>query len=160
MSAEEPTPARPGTPADLSRRMDRMEAAHETLAKEVGGLTTTIARVEINQTHAEELNKLRFDSVAGSITQVEGKLDRYMAKLNEFITRIEKVMTGEIETQQSRQGQAMVVDYQKWRQQTDDRLDNFEILSTQVKFLGKIILVFTGSSVLVTLAALYTAFVK
>lgn len=124
MSAEEPSSARPGTPADLSRRMDRMETAHELLAKEVGGLSTTIARVEQNQTHAEELNKMRFDAFTNGLMQVEGKLDRYNNKMTAFIERIEGMLTGEVETQQAREAREVLVDYRAWRARVDEQLSH------------------------------------
>lgn len=137
-----------------------MELAHESLAKEVGALTSTISRVELNQTHAEELNKLRFDAVTQSIVQVETKLDKYSTVMYGFIERIEKIITGEVETQQTKQGQQMVAEYKMWRAQTDARLEDMETLSTQVRFFARVALTFTGTSVLATACAIYVAFFK
>lgn len=114
-----PTP-KPGSYIDLSRRMDRMEENHAVLAKEVGTLTGTVARVELNQRHAEELTKLRFDAIDTSLGTVTGKLDS-------FVTRIEGIITGEITTAQSKQGAEIMADYQKWRASVEERFDRTDL---------------------------------
>lgn len=121
MAAGDPgeTP-KPGSYIDLSRRMDNMEENHRVLSKEVGQLTGTVGRVELNQKHAEELTKLRFDSLDTSITSQSGKLDA-------FIQRIEGIITGEVQTAQGKQGVELVADYQKWRATVEERFDRTEL---------------------------------
>lgn len=138
----------------------RLEAQYERMNGKVDDLSAVVARVELNQNHAEELNKLRFDAVNQSIVQVEAKLDKQAGLLGDFMSRIERIMTGELDTAQTRQGQALVADYQKWRTATDDRLDQFEMLSTQVRFFARIAVTFTGTSLIATACALYVAFIK
>jgi len=145
--------ARPGTTADLSRRMDRMEVSHEVLAKEVAGLTTTIARVELNQNHAEEVNKLRFDSIALGLSTLE-------SKVTTFITRIESIIDGSASTAQSRAGEQMVKDYRLWRDSVEVRLDEADTLAIQLRFLSRIIVALTGGSLIATACAVYVAFFK
>ncbi len=149
MSMPDSPDAKPGTYVDLARRMDRMESAHESLAKEVGGLTTTIARVEMNQTHAEELGKLRYDSLVDSVNQIKSKMDL-------FIDRIEKVMSGEATTPQGRAGEKMVEDYLKWRADVDSDREDTETLKTQLRFLSRLVVVLTGGSVVTTGIVIWT----
>jgi seryl-tRNA synthetase len=157
--SEEQT-ARPGTTADLSRRMDRMEVSHEALAREVAGLTTTIGRVELNQNHAEELNKLRFDSVNQSIVQVEGKLDKHASSFNAFIERIEGIIDGTIQTGQTREGQKVLAEYELWRGTVETRLDEASTLAIQLRFLSRIIVVLTGGSLVATATAVFVALTR
>ena len=146
---ESTSSARPGTNLDMARRMDRMEAAHEILAREVSGLTTTIGRVELNQQHAEELNKLRFDAGSEAQKQLSTKLDV-------FIDRIEKIINGEVDTAQARQGQQMVADYLQWRKDVDADRDEAANVHTQLKLLGRIGIIIMSGSTITTLAALFT----
>jgi len=133
--------------------MDRMEVSHESLAREVAGLTTTIARVELNQNHAEEVNKLRFDSIATGLSTVD-------TKMSTFITRIESIIDGSASTAQSRAGEALVKDYQLWRETVEVRLDEADTLAIQLRFLSRIIVALTGGSLIATACAVYVAFFK
>lgn len=154
---ESPVNARPGSGVDLSRRIDRLETTHEALSKEVGGLSTTITRVELNQQHAEEINKLRYDSMHTAIGQVEVGLQAHSDKVTIFMERIEKIMSGETVTQATRAGEALVAEYQKWRAETDLRLDAQDVLGTQVKLLGRLAVILVGGSVVTTVVAIYAA---
>ena len=145
MTADE-TPPRPGSTVDLSRRMDRMEEKHDDLAREVQGLTATVARVELNQKHAEELNTLRFTALDTAISSVSGKLDGFMA-------RVEGIVSGEIETAQSRTGAGLVEDYREWRAEVDGRLDKYEKFETQGRLLGRIAVLLVTSNVIAFVAA-------
>lgn len=137
--SDETTP-RAGSSADLSRRMDRIEEAHASLA-------TTVARVELNQQHAEELNKLRFSALDAAVGNVAGKLDSFMA-------RVEGIITGEVETNQTRQGRALVEDYTQWRETVEARLDSADTLATQVRLLGRMaVLLPVGSIISAAVAA-------
>ena len=112
-------PARPGTAADLSWRMDRLETNHESLSKEVGQLASTVARVELNQQHAEDLNKLRFTALDTSVAMIAADLKGFMA-------RIDGIISGDVQTAQSRQGMAIIADFTKWRGEVNDRLEGIE----------------------------------
>ena len=93
-----------------------MEQNHELLAKEVAGLTGTVARVEINQKHAEELNKLRFDALDQSIKNIDGTLERFMGRVNAIIA-------GEVKLPREAQAEADRADYLRWRERIDTDLD-------------------------------------
>lgn len=149
---EDTTAPRPGSSVDLSRLMDRMEQNHEQLAREVSGLTGTVARVELNQKHAEELNKLRFDSLETGVGQANTKLDNFMA-------RIEGLISGEVSTAQSRAGQELVEDYKKWRLTVENRLDGAESFQSQGRLVGRVIVLLLGTGwigTVVTVIALLT----
>jgi hypothetical protein len=113
---DEQTSPRPGSAADLSRRMDRMEQNHESLSREFTLLAGTVSRMEQNQVHAEELNKLRFNSLDTSVHGVSVDLKGFMA-------RIEGMISGEIETAQGRQGRELVDDYRRWREEISEQVD-------------------------------------
>lgn len=82
--AEDAAPSlRAGSGADLARRMDRMETRQDGIEQEVRTLAATVARVEQNQNHAEELHRLRFDSLSAAIGNIGTTLATY-------ITRVEK----------------------------------------------------------------------
>lgn len=147
LPASDETPSRPGSSQDLARRMDRMETKHEELAKEVTALTATVGRVEQNQTHATELNRLRFDALDTGMKSIG-------AQLNDFMRRIEGMVTGEVETAQTRQGRELVADYQQWRGETDDRLDSVETFATQGRFLGRVVVIILGGQALALIAAI------
>jgi hypothetical protein len=147
--SEDTTPSspRPGSTMDLSRRMDRMEEKHDDLASEVRGLTATVARVELNQGHAEEVNRLRFGALDTAINGVGTKLEAFMG-------RIEGIITGEIQTAQSKTGTEMVEDYRKWRTDVEQRLDNHDKFETQGRLLGRIAVLLVTSNVIAIVAAI------
>jgi len=157
---------RAGSTQDVVRRMDRMEQKHEDLAREVGVLSSTVARVEQNQTHAAELNKLRFDSLDTGIGGVKDTLDRFMG-------RVEGIITGEIQTAQTKTGQELVADYVKWRKETDERLsrtsspewrgqieerlDAQDVRNGKLDLLGRMVVILVGGNALAIFAAIYAA---
>ena len=153
MNAHEELPTtRAGSSLDLARRMDHMERKHEELAKEVAALTATVGRVEQNQAHATELNKLRFDALDMGVKSLAGQL-------TDFIKRIDGMISGEVETAQSRQGQALVADYQKWRDEVDDDLAHLKSQNVRQAGLnaGVVQTFGTGKAVVITAAAVVTA---
>ncbi len=97
--------------------MDRLEAKHDELAEDVTSLKGTVARVETNQMHAAELNKLRFDSLEASMTALGGKFDA-------FTHRIELVFSGEVVLPQQRAGQELLAEWQVWRKSVEDRMND------------------------------------
>jgi hypothetical protein len=132
--------------------MDRMEEKHDDLAREVQGLTATVARVELNQTHAAELNTLRFSALDTAVGGIGGKLDN-------FINRIEGIVSGEIVTAQSKSGAEMVEDYRTWRSGVEDRLDRHDKFETQGRLLGRIAVLLVTSNLIAFVAAI-AAFVR
>lgn len=104
-----------------------MEQKHEELAKEVTALTATVGRVEQNQAHATELNKLRFDALDAGIKS-------FGAQLGDFMKRVEGIISGEVETTGSRQGQAIIADFTGWRKSVD--ADLATLLSQNVRQSG------------------------
>src|SRR5689334_18000737 len=111
--------------------MDALEANHKALTNEVSSLAGTVARVELNQQHAEELNKLRFTSLDTAVSTLSSDLKGFMA-------RIEGMISGEVDTQQSRQGRELVADYQKWRGEVDDALEKQAVLTGRLDLLGRL----------------------
>ena len=133
--------ARPGSAADLSRRMDRMEQRQEGFDQRLSSLTQSVARVEQNQEHATELNKLRFDALDSGMRAIG-------AQLSDFIKRIEGIMSGEVQTNQTREGQALVAEYREWRDEVDaDR--------AKLALLGRLAVLLVSSNVLALVAAIY-----
>lgn len=106
--------------------MDRLEEKHDELARHVAGLTGTVARIELNQGHAAELNKLRFDALDTGLVAVNSKLDAFMA-------RIESIITGETVPATARQGQELVAEYQRWRATVEERFDKHDADQTQTR---------------------------
>ena len=128
--------------------MDRLEANHESLTREVSSLAGTIARVEQNQNHAEELNKLRFtslDTAVGSLT----------ADLKGFMARIESLISGEADTAQTREGRERYADYTKWRGEVDDALEKQAVLTGRLDLLGRLAVIVISTNVLAIAAAIY-----
>lgn len=135
------TEARPGSAADLSRRMDRMEQRQEGFDQRLSSLAASVARVEQNQDHASELNKLRFDALDAGMRSLQ-------IHLADFIKRVEGLVSGEVQTEQMRQGREMVADYQRWRDQVDaDR--------AKLALLGRLAVLLVSSNVLAIAAAIY-----
>lgn len=136
---EPSTPARAGSALDLSRRMDRIESRQDDQGRALAALSGTVERVELNQRHAEELNKLRFDALDASLSLHAGKLDNFM-------TKIDNILTGVTELPAAREGREMVSDYKIWRQGVDTTL-------TQTRLWGRIATVLASSGVLGALVA-------
>lgn len=130
-AADEPSPPRTGSGADLSRRMDRMEQNHEALVRDVASLSGIVARVEQNQQHMEEMNALRFKSLDTAVGQVG-------TDLKTFMTRIESIIDGTVQTAETRRGAELVADFTAWRKETDKRITGVEdipSLETRVSLL-------------------------
>src|SRR5690242_14064412 len=98
---------RPGSGADLSRRIERLEHNY-------GELAATVSRVEITVSHSEELNRLRFASLEGAIAATGRDIAEVGTDLKGFMARIEGMIDGTIQTTATRQGAELVADYQKW----------------------------------------------
>ena len=135
----------------------------ERLELELSSLTTTVSRVEINQAHAEELNKLRFSALDTSVSNLAADLKGFMA-------RIEGMLDGSVQTTAGRQGQELVADYQKWRrevdadrakiaaaklEQLDEDREQFAVLDGRLNLIGKLLVVTLGSSAFAIIGVLY-----
>lgn len=75
------TSLRPGSGQDVSRRLDRLEQNHADLSGRVTMLSGAVERVELNQKHAEELNKLRFDALDAGVKTIDSTLERFMSHI-------------------------------------------------------------------------------
>jgi ATP phosphoribosyltransferase regulatory subunit HisZ len=106
----------------------------------VASLTGTVARVEQNQTHQAELNKLRFDAL-------DTGLNALRADLTGFMKRIDGMIDGTIETTQTREGRAMVEDYRRWR----DGVDEF---ITTTRTIGNVTRILVGGQALTIIVAI------
>jgi hypothetical protein len=149
MSDDDAPPSlRAGSGADLARRMDSIEKRQDGIEQEVRTLTATVVRVEQNQNHGEELNKLRFDALTAAVGNVGGTLAA-------FITRIEGIVTGETETAQSRQGRELLRDYLEWRETVDDHIEKskLERATGAAKTQGMVVALTGGRALVLTLAA-------
>ena len=132
---------RPGSGADLSRRIERLEHKYDDLA-------ATINRVELNQQHGEELNRLRFASLEQAIQASSKDISGVRTDLEGFMARIEGLISGEIQTTATRQGAELVADYQKWRRDVDaDR--------SRLSLLGRLAVLLVTSQLLTVAAAVY-----
>lgn len=128
------------TPGTTNARLSRLEAKYDDLAKQVEGAVNTITRVELNQTHAEELNKLRFgalDTAVGTLT----------SDLKGFMGRIEGIISGDVDTAQSRAGRELVTDYQQWRATTDSRLDAQDVRNGRIDLVAKVVWGLVGGNI-------------
>ena len=128
------------SPSTTNARLSRLEAKYDDLAKQVEGAVHTIARVEQNQTHAEELNKLRFGALDTAVSTLSSDLKGFMA-------RIDGILTGDVETAQSRQGRELIVDYQKWRAATDGRLDAQDVRNGRLDLVAKVVWGLVGGNI-------------
>ena len=144
---DEITP-RSGSGADLARRMDRMEARQDSIETEVRTLAATVARVELNQEHATELNKLRFDALDTGLKALTGIV-------TDFIKRVEGIVDGTVETGQGRAGREMVADYQSWRRDVDNDREDQAVLNGQVRLLGRLAVLLVSTNVLAVVVAAY-----
>ena len=123
MSDDELTPATPpraGTFADLSRRMDRMELRQDNAENRLTELTASVTRIELNQSHATELSKLRFDSL-------DTGLNALKLQVSDFSKRFEGIMSGDIETPQLRQQRDLLANWSQWRHEVDELHDAREV---------------------------------
>jgi hypothetical protein len=148
MAEEQPITSRPGSPTDLVRRMERLEINHESLVRDVAALAGTVARVELNQAHAAELNKLRFDSLDASITGVGATLERFMSRIN-------AIVSGEVKTPREQQGDELVRDYIEWRDRVDHRLDTQDVTNGQIRLLARLAILVVGGNALGIMALIY-----
>jgi hypothetical protein len=136
------------SPGTTNARLSRLEAKYDDLAKQVEGAVSTITRVELNQTHAEELNKLRF----GSLDSAVGSLS---ADLKGFMTRIDGLVSGEQTTAQGRQ---MLDEYMKFKTNTERRLDEQDVRNGQISLVARVTWGLLGANVIAIISAiLYVA---
>lgn len=149
---EVPNTGRAGSAADLSFRVERLE-------RDLSSLTGTVSLIERNQQHAEQLNKLRFDSLDKVVDALHGDLKAWM-------TRMEGVFTGEVQTAAARdlktakdtaerEGATVMADWTRWRAEVDDDREHAVVMAGQLSLLGKMVIVVFGSSALALLAGLY-----
>ena len=141
---------RPGSTQDLVRRMDRIEGRQDGTDAKVDTLAATVARVEMNQTHQAELNKLRFDALDTGVGTVRDALERFMG-------RIEGIITGEVRLPQN---ERLMKDYQDreakrdvWEAKVDERLDGHDKYETQGRLLGRIGVLLVTSNIIAIIAA-------
>jgi hypothetical protein len=128
--------------------MDRIEQRQDGVEKEVRTLAATIGRVEVNQEHAAEVNKIRLDALDAGIKLVS-------VQVTDFMRRIDGMITGEVETAQSRSGRELVADYKKWREGIDKDRESQAVLNGQVRILGRLAVILVSSNLLAIAAAVY-----
>ena len=140
--SEEVSP-RAGTFADLARRIDRIESRLDAQEVEFRSMSAAVARLSQNQDHATELSKLRFDALETGQRAIG-------AQLTSFMQRVEGLISGEVQTEQTRQGREMVDDYQRWRRDVDgDR--------AKVALLGRLGVLLISTNVIAIVVAIGAA---
>jgi hypothetical protein len=136
-------PSRAGSGPDLARRMDRIEGRQDSIELEVRTLAATVGRVELNQAHATELAKLRFDAI-------DNGMKAGFSELGAFQQRIEGILDGSIQTQQQRQGAEILADYLSWRKTVDSFM-------TQGRFLGRLAVILVSTNIIAIVVAVGAA---
>jgi hypothetical protein len=99
-----------------------MEGRQDSLEAKVLDLTTVVTRVEVNQNHALELNKLRFDTLDTSLKTLT-------SEVTAFMSRVTSLMTGETETAL---GARMLREYEEFRVSTANRLEAMETRALKI----------------------------
>jgi len=154
---------RSGSGADLSRRMERMEARQDTIEGKVNDLAAIVTRVELNQQHATELATLRFNAVDTAVHTIDATLERFMGRIN-------AIVAGEVKLPQAVQSEEIVKDFiawrktvderisqtprSEWREQVEDRLDKQDIRNGRLDLLGKLAVMLLGSNLLAIIGAI------
>ncbi|HET7070148.1 MAG TPA: hypothetical protein VFI40_04945 [Nocardioides sp.] len=154
-SEVESSPARAGTNADLARRMDRLEGRQDGVEKEVRDLAVTVGRVESNQKHADELSLLRHQALETGIKSLGGQF-------SDFTRRFEAILTGEVETVQMKQGQAMLLEWNDWRKTVNGEIEALQEAKDQgaARTAGRVDVISWAKAVaLVVIAAIPSAVV-
>lgn len=104
-----------------------MEARQDSTEREVRALSATVSRVEANQEHASELNKLRFDALDKGMQSIDAQFKQFNdQQFKPFVARIEGILTGEIETLQAKQGRETIKAYEVFRDDITDRVEALE----------------------------------
>ena len=142
------TDERPGSPSDLSRRMDRLEAAHEGQARELASLAGSVAMLSKDLTHAEENNKYRFELLGNNVASLG-------TDLKAFMSRIEGMIDGTVQTTQSRQAAETLADYYRWRKEVDEDRERQAVLAGRLDLLGRLAVLLVGGNALALIAAIY-----
>ena len=149
MTTEEAQP-RPGSSIDLSRRMDRIEARQDTIESKVTDLASVVSRVEQNQTHAREIDELRYKTLNTAIENLG-------ATLNAFMGRVNAIISGEVRLPGN---EALMKEWRDWRDSvnaklelSEAKLDEQAVLNGQVRLLGKLAVLLVSGNVLAIIAA-------
>lgn len=151
---DEDTTARPGSLADLSRRMDRMERRQEQADTKVTDLGTVVARVEANQAHAIELNQLRFNALDNGMKAVSSEVALMRTDFAGFVNRVNALISGEASTTQ---GRKMLEEYEDFKRDTERRLAKHDTFETQGRLLGRIAVILVSTQVVSIVVAIGAA---
>lgn len=117
MTATDEQSPRPGSTADLVRRVERLEQSHGELAKAVNDQSHKLELVQLEQKHASEMMNSKF---AG----LEKLAEETSHDLKELIKFIQSAMSGAPETQ-SPVAKAMLEEYREFQREV------FEHMKTQ-----------------------------
>src|SRR4051812_5309543 len=124
-------------PGTTNARLSRLEAKYDELAKQLGSAVATIDRVESNQQHAEELNKLRFTALDTSV----GTLS---TDLKGFMSRIEGLISGEVRLPQQ---ERIMAEYLAFKDDTETRLDLQDVRNGRIDLIGKVVWGLVGGNI-------------
>lgn len=123
-----------------------MEARQDTTENELRNLTASVIRVEQNQVHATDLNKLRFDALQAGIEQVG-------STLTEFVKRMDSLLTGETQTTQTRQ---LMTEYTEFVKEVKDHIKESNAVHAAAagRSEGVVFALTGGKAIILTIAAL------
>lgn len=150
---EQAAPARAGSTADLSRRMERVERRQDTIEGKVTELAAVVGRVEANQSHLIELNQLRFSSLDSGLKSLATNFEAFASRINSLIS-------GESTTQQ---GARLMAEYEAFRSTTLARLEEHDKFETQGRLLARLAVILVSTNVIaivVSVAAAVSAVAK
>lgn len=112
--SEEMSSPRPGSTADLARRVENLERSHADLAKAVNDQSHRLEMVQLEQKHSSEMMNSKF---AG----LEKLAEETSRDLKELIKFIQSAMSGDPEAQ-SPTAKAMLEEYRDFQREVFDHM--------------------------------------
>ena len=131
--------------------MDRIEARQDTIESKVTDLASVVARVELNQIHADRVSDLQFKALDGAVKNIDGALERFMGRIN-------GILSGEVRLPQN---DALMQEWRDWRddvnkrlEQSEGKLDEQAVLNGQVRLIGRITVFLVTSNIIAIIAGI------
>lgn len=124
-------------PGTTNARLSRLETKYDELIR-------TVDRVEQSQTHANELNKLRFDGL-------ELGQKGIAAQMGAFISRIDALISGETEMPRQRD---LMADWARWRAEVDQDREGQAVRNGRIDLVGKVVWALVGGNIVAITAAI------
>jgi hypothetical protein len=126
-----------GEQGTTNARLSRLETKYDELVQ-------TVARVELNQKHAEELNRLRFDAL--DLNQ-----KTLTTQVSEFIKRIDGLISGETEMPRQRD---LMADWVKWRGEVEADREAQAVRNGRIDLVAKVVYGLVGGNVVAIAGAI------